>query len=369
MIAPSLAIKLTVNDLSAFAEEEKQAEIQRWMTTAALYPFDLTEGPLLLVILLRLDGGDHMLLLTLHHIISDGWSMGLLGRELPLLYEARCQSTSASLPPLAVQYADIAYWQRQWLHSEAAQRQLAYWQDRLRPPLPPLGLPTDRPRTDADLNTERLTLQLNTALVKAVRQLSDQEGATLFMTLLGAFNMLLYRLSGQTDLRIGTLVANRQSQELENVIGPFANVVVLRTDIGNNPTLREVIRSVRTATLEALMHQELPFESLVRALENDGGLDRSELFQVMFTMQTDRQWSLQLPGLASTMLETRPIVASACDMAVSIYENGQDLGLICTYKPTLFDAGTIRRIFDEYEQIIERLVDHPNQRLTDWLPS
>jgi amino acid adenylation domain-containing protein len=364
-IAPDLTLDLTVNDLSACSEDAKNTAVQQCLAAAALYTFDLTEGPLLLVRLLRLDTNEHILLLTVHHIISDGWSMGIFWRELSRLYEASCQKASASLPALPIQYPDVAHWQRQWLRSEAARSQLAYWQHQLRPPLAMLELPADRPRTAVNLTTASLSFQIDTTLTTALKRLSQQEGVTLFMTLLAAFKMLLYSYTGQDDLRVGTLVANRQSQNLEGVIGIFANLVVLRTNMGNNPTLRDVLKRVRTVTLDACMHQEVPFEHLARTFEHDGTVNRLQLFQVMFSMPTDRQQSLQLPGLTTTMLKTQSIAASACDLAVSIHENDDGLEVRCIYKPALFSPETIQRMFSDFQRCADDLVEHSGQHLVD----
>ena len=264
-----------------------------------MYPFDLENGPLLEVRLLRLGEQEHILLLTMHHIISDGWSWGVLLHELAVLYDAFSQGQPSPLPELPMQYADYAHWQRQWLHSEAGKAQLAYWMQQLHDPLPILELPTDRPRTaELSLHTARQSFQLPKELTVALTRLSRQEGTTVFMTLLAAFKTLLYGYTGQEDIRVGTLVANRQHQETEGLIGLFANLVILRTNLGGNPSLRQVLQRVRTTTLDAYAHQDLPFEYLARTLVRARQCDRQSLFQVMFAMQNARQHTLELPGLS-----------------------------------------------------------------------
>ena len=223
---------------------------------------------------------------------------GVLLHELAVLYEAFSQGHPSPLPELPIQYADYAHWQHQWLHSEAGQAQLAYWTQQLHDPLPILELPTDRPRTaELSLRTARQSFQLPRELTAALTRLSQQEGTTLFMTLVAAFKTLLYGYTGQEDIRVGTLVANRQHQDTEGLIGLFTNLVILRTNLGGNPSLRQVLQRVRTTTLDAYAHQDLPFEYLARALVHARQFDRQSLFQVMFAMQNARQHTLALPAL------------------------------------------------------------------------
>src|SRR5262249_23525352 len=226
-----------VEDLRTLPEAEQEIQAQRLIRAAGLYPFDLEKGPLFEVWLLRLSEQEHILLLIMHHIISDGWSRDVLLHELAVLYEAFCQGMPSPLPALPLQYTDYAHWQHQWLDSEAGQVQLAYWTQQLQAPLPILELPTDRPRTgELSLRTARYTFQLPTELCAALTHFSHQEGTTLFMTLLAAFKTLLYGYTGHEDIRVATLVANRQHKDTEGLIGLFANLVILRTHLGGNPT-------------------------------------------------------------------------------------------------------------------------------------
>jgi hypothetical protein len=354
-----------MEDLRAWPKAEREVQAQRLIRTEALYAFDLENGPLLQVRLLRLDEQEHILLLTMHHIISDGWSWGVLLHELAVLYDAFSQGHPSPLPALPMQYADYAHWQQQWLYNEAGQAQLAYWMQQLHAPLQLLELPTDRPRTaELSLRTARQSFQLPKELTLAITHLSRQEGVTVFMTLLAAFEILLYGYTGQEDIRVGTLVANRQHEDTEDLIGLFANLTILRTNFGGDPSLHQVLQRVRMTTLDTYAHQELPFEYLARALVQARHCDRQSLFQVMFAMQNARQHTLTLPALTVQVLETQPIEASACDLAVSVRESAQGLDGACIYKTALFDATTISRMLEDYRRTLERLIAQPELRLS-----
>jgi amino acid adenylation domain-containing protein len=364
VIVPTLHLPLLMEDLRALPKTKQEAPVQRLIRAEALYPFDLENGPLLRMCLLRLGEQERILLLTMHHIISDGWSWGVLLHELAVLYNAFSQGYPSPLPDLPMQYTDYAHWQRQWLHSEAGKLQLAYWMEQLHDPLPILELPTDRPRpAELSLRTARQSFQLPKELAVALTRLSWQEGATIFMTLVAALKALLYGYTRQEDIRVGTLMANRQHQDTEGMIGLFANLTILRTNLGGNPSLRQVLQRVRTTTLDAYAHQELPFEYLARALVRVRQYERQSLFQVMFAMQNARQHTLELQALTIQSMETQPIGASACDLAVSVRESPQGLEGLCIYKTALFDAHTITRLLEDYHQILECLTARPELRL------
>lgn len=364
VIAPTLHLSLRVEDLCALPQAEREATAQRLVRAVALYPFDLEKGPLLEVWLLRLGAQEHILLLTMHHIISDGWSRGVLLRELAVLYEAFCQGKPSPLQALPLQYADYASWQRQWLQSEAGKAQLAYWTQQLRAPAPLLELPTDRPRTnEPSLRTARTPFKLPGELCVALTRFSQHEGTTLFMTLLAAFKALLYSYTGQEDIRVGTLVANRQREETEGLIGLFTNLIILHTHLGSNLTGREVLQRVRATTLQAYAHQELPFEYLGRMLRGARQIDRQTLFQVMFVMQSDWLHSFALPSLTLEALQTQPLEASACDIAVSVCASSQGLDGLCLYKTALFDATTIDHMLADFQRLLVKLSAQPEQPL------
>jgi hypothetical protein len=294
IIAPTVHMPLTVRDLRALPEIEREDEAQRLVQEESQRPFDLTQGPLLRGCLLRLGEQEHILLVTLHHIISDGWSLGVLVHELAVLYDAVATGVPSPLAKLPIQYADFASWQRQWQHDAVMQAQLAYWKEQLHDPLPVLELPTDHPRgTALYFRTARQPLDLPRALFEALKDLGQQEGSTLFMTCLTAFKVLLYGYTGQEDLCVATLVANRTWRETEGMIGLFVNTVILRTDLGGNPTSREALQRVRATTLAAYTHQDFPFEELVRTLERERHLQRQSLCQVMVIWQNFMQWPQQ----------------------------------------------------------------------------
>ncbi|HEX9924488.1 MAG TPA: condensation domain-containing protein, partial [Anaerolineae bacterium] len=259
---------ISLVDCRHLPETEREDEARRLAAEEARQPFKLAQGPLLRVTLLQLGQTNSILLLTIHHIISDGWSMAIFTRELAGLYEAYTVGQHPALPDPSIQYVDFARWQRQWLQGSRLETQLAYWKQQLGGRLPILQLSGDHPRpANQSFRGARHSLTLPTALVDALRQISRQHDSTLFMTLLAAFNILLYRYSGQEDLIVGSPIANRNRSEIENLIGFFVNTLALRTDLSGNPTFLELLARVRQMSLEAYAHQDLPFERLVEVLQ------------------------------------------------------------------------------------------------------
>lgn len=362
--APARKVPLIVEKLSTLPQTTgRDVATKRLIRQATLFPFDLTQGPLIRFYLLQIDAHEHVFLITIHHIISDGWSLRRLVHELSTLYRAFLHGERSPLPPLQTQYADFACWQERWLHSEAGELQLAYWRKQLRGPLPTLMLPTDYPRSSAlNLHTVHRSFRLPRVLSEAIKRFGYQESATLFMTLVAALNMLLYCYTKQTDIRIGTLVANRHLQETETLIGLFVNLVVLRTKIDEHLTLRDVLKHTRTTTLDAYTHQALPFEYLAQTLEREQTLDRLSLFQVMFAMEYDRQ-PPNFFGLDVQTIRTFPLTASACDLAIAVREIPAGLDFLCTYKPTLFHVATIDHLFQHLQHVVECLISTPLTRL------
>jgi non-ribosomal peptide synthetase component F len=350
---------LTVHDLRSWSESEREGEAQRLIHAESRAPFDLTQGPLLRGCLLWLGEQDYRLLVTLHHIISDGWSLGILMHELAALYNALAASAPSPLPALPIQYADFAAWQHQWQHHAVMQAQLAYWKEQLHDPLPVLALPTDRPRgTGVALRTARQSLEFPGTLVQDLKGLSQREGYTLFMIYLAAFKMLLHSYTGQEDLCVATLVANRTRQETEPLIGLFVNMVILRTDLRGNPTHREVLQRVRATTLAAYAHQDLPFEELVRTLERERHLVRTSLGQVMLIWQSARAQPQQYstPRLSFQTVEqslVAPDVAlTTFDIVLTLRERPQGLAGTCLYKTDLFEAATISQMLDDFQDTL-----------------
>jgi hypothetical protein len=304
----------------------------------------------------------------MHHIISDGWSLGVLAHELAVLYDAFSAGEPSPMPELRIQYADFAHWQRQWRDDVVMEAQLAYWQERLCEPLPVLELCTERPRGAAvSFRTARRTLVLPGPLSEALKGLSHRHGSTLFMALVAAFKMLLYGYTGQEDQRVATLIANRNRRETEDLIGLFVNTVILRTDLGGDPTCREVLQRVRATTLAAYAHQDLPFEALVRTLEHERGLRRSSLCQVMLILQNAMLRPLQRSARTLSFLETDlslllpPMVATTFDAVLLLRERPQGLTVSSIYKRDLFDAASIDRMLGDFQHVLGRLIERPDQ--------
>jgi amino acid adenylation domain-containing protein/non-ribosomal peptide synthase protein (TIGR01720 family) len=362
VITPPRPVPLPVTDLCHLPEGRRQAEARRRANAEAQCPFDLEQGPLLRTSLLRLGEQEHILLLTLHHSVADGWSLGVLVRELGALYPACRAGRPSPLPPPPLQYPDYAVWQRQWLQGAVLQEQLAYWRARLRG-LAVLELPTDRPRpASLSFRGAAQSFDLPSELLAALQALCRREKATLFMTLLAAFQALLGRHAGQDDVSVGTPVANRNRAELEGLIGFFVNTLVLRADLSGNPSFRALLARVREAALGAYAHQDLPFERLVADLQPQRDPSRNPLFQVMFALQNAPLTRLQLPGLTVSRLDTEE-ASSTFDLSVSLRETGEALAGWCEYSTDLFDEATIRRLLGHYRRLLEAIVANPDRRL------
>ncbi|HZG41380.1 MAG TPA: condensation domain-containing protein, partial [Longimicrobium sp.] len=297
VIAPFGGFTLSVDDLSALGEADREAAVRRRAGEEALRAFDLSAGPLFRASLLRLGGEEHVLLLGMHHIVSDGWSMGVLQRELSALYEAYREGRESPLRELPVQYADYAVWQREQLEGEALDRQLAYWRERLAGAPELLELPTDHPRQSVQAyRGASVPVELSPKLLERLQALGRSEGATLYMTLLSAFQVLLGKHSGSEDIVVGSPIAGRTRKEVEELIGFFVNTLVLRTDLSGDPSFREVLRRVREATLGAYEHQEVPFERLVAELQPERSMSHAPLVQVLFSLQNTGGGGVALPG-------------------------------------------------------------------------
>ena len=364
IISPASTLTLPVIDLSELPKAEREAEVQRLALEAFRQPFDLAQAPLLRISLLRLSEEDCVVLLTMHHIVSDAWSTSVLIRELAALYDAFCKGNPSPLPELPVQYADFAVWQRQWLQGDVLESQLAYWKQPLSGNLPLLQLPADRPR--AAVQTFRgatQSFELSPSLSKALKVLSQREGVTLFMTLLAVFQTLLYRYSGQEDILVGTPIANRNQSEIESLIGFFVNTLVMRTDLGGNPSFRELLGRVREVAIDAYAHQDLPFEKLVEELQPERNLSHTPLFQVMFVLQNAPMTSLELPGLTLRPLEIDSGMAKF-DLTLYVMETERGLVGALEYNTDLFDAGTIHRMLGHFSTLLEGIVANPDRGIS-----
>ncbi|RKH75197.1 amino acid adenylation domain-containing protein, partial [Corallococcus sp. AB045] len=298
-IHPPAEWVLPMEDLSGLEESERDAETLRLATREARQPFHLVHGPLLRTALLKLSDDSHVLLVTMHHIVSDGWSMGVLIRELASLYESFSGGRAPSLPPLPVQYADFALWQRQWLQGETLESQLGYWKRQLAGAPAALELPTDRPRPAVQSRRgATVPVHFPSELTDSLRSLAQREGATPFMLLLSAFQLLLSRYSGQDDVSVGSPIAGRTHAEAEGLIGFFVNTLVLRAHVRPEESFRQLLAQVKATTLAAYEHQHVPFEKLVEVLQPSRDLSRSPLFQVMLVLQNAPAEALRVPGMA-----------------------------------------------------------------------
>lgn len=363
VIAPTLPLTLPVVDLQKLPEAERKGEVLRRATEEGQQSFNLSKTPLLRCTLLRLDETEYVLLFTMHHIISDAWSKGVLLRELAILYEAFSIGKPSPLPELPIQYADFAVWQQQWLQGEVLETQLTYWRQQLEGSPPLLELPTDRTRPP--VQTFRGATQsfiLPKALTEALKELSKQEDVTLFMTLLAAFKTLLYRYTGQNDILVGSPIANRNRSEIEGLIGFFVNTLVMRTNLGGRPSFREILSRVRNVALAAYAHQDLPFERLVNELQLERDLSHTPLFQVMFEFGNTPISALALPGLTLSLLETKSSTAKF-DLSLSMRETEQGLIGSLEYNTDLFDAGTIARMLGHFQTLVASILANPDQRL------
>lgn len=375
IIVDHVNVSLPIVDLQHLPATERQSAAQKIATQEALRPFNLATEPLLRVKLLKLDATQYVLLLNLHHIVADGWSLGVLMRELVAHYTAAITNQSSILPPLPIQYADFAQWQRNWLQGETLESQLSYWRAAIAD-LTILNLPTDRPRPA--IQTYRgatHNLELSPSLSTALTVLSQQEGVTLFMTLLAAFQTLLKGYTGQSDIAVGSPIANRNRTELEALIGFFVNTLVLRVDLADNPTFRELLGRVRSCTLAAYDHQDLPFEKLVEELHPERDPSRNPLFQVVFALQNAPMQPLELPGLTLNPHKF-DVSTTRFDLELHLWERGQGLsglweeqseGLsgFVAYNVDLFDASTIARFVTGFQTLLEGIVINPDARIAD----
>ncbi len=369
-IRPPGAFPLPVVDLSGLAEGARTAEGRRLANAATARPFDLARGPLFRVCLLRLEEADHVLAGALHHSIADGWSLGILTRELVALYDAFAAGRPSPLSELPVQYTDFAHWQRQWLQGDVLQSELAFWRRQLAGSPAVLELPTDRPRPAVQLYRGALTSRrFPVDLSAALRRLGREEGTTLFMTLLAAYQLLLGRHAAQSDVSIGTPVDGRPRIELEELIGFFVNTLVLRGDLAGNPTFRELLPRVREVVLEAHAHQSLPFEKLVGELHPERSLSHSPLFQAMLVLDQ----APAAPGsgprdlrISAFGLEER---SAKFDLTLFVAEAGAHLEAALEFSPDLFDRSTAARLLDHFLRLLSTVVLDPDCGIRDlpWL--
>jgi amino acid adenylation domain-containing protein len=354
---------LPIIDLKGLLHDKQHTEIQRLINEDAQYLFDLSQGPLFRTTLLQLDKQRHVLLVNMHHIISDGWSLGIFIRELSTLYEAFSTGKSSPLSPLPIQYVDFAHWQRQWLAGERFEKQLSYWKTQLKDTPALLELPTDHPRPPVQHfrgNTESLIL--TPELTAQLKALSQQTGTTLFMVLFAVFATLLSRYSGLSDIVIGSPIANRIRSQIEPLIGFFVNTLVLRLDLKDNPSFDKFLKQVRQVTLEAYAHQDIPFEKLVEALQPERSLSHTPLFQVTFILQNTPLKTLELPEITLTPLVQEDRTAKF-DLTLAMEETNDGLEGFFEYNTDLFENATIKRMVGHFQTLLDGIVANPQQSI------
>ena len=363
-VARELSLEAPVIDLLTLEREDAETQAKRWWQMEGGRPFDLAVGPLLRAHLLRIAVDDNVLVITMHHIISDGWSMGVFLRELATLYEAFADGRPSPLPELSLQYADYSVWQREWMSGEVLDGELAYWSEHLAGAPALLELATDRPRPPVQSSAgARQHTEVPGSLADRLRTFSRREGVTLFMTLLAAFDVLLWRYSGQDDIVVGVPFAGRSKSELEDLIGLFANTLPLRTQLSGSDTFRELVQRVRGAAVGAYAHQEIPFDKLVERLQPDRSLSHAPIFQVIFALENTPSPMVQ-KGVALQWLEVERGTARN-DLSLFMSDKGAGLSAMWEYNTDLFDGETISEMMSSYHLLLEGVLENPTARISD----
>ncbi|MBE9004885.1 amino acid adenylation domain-containing protein [Fortiea sp. LEGE XX443] len=365
VISPTTQQLLTVIDLSELPSAQRETKVRQLALAEAQRPFNLEADTLLRVKLLRLSKQEYVALLTMHHIVSDGWSMDVLVREVATLYQAFCNGQPSPLPELEIQYADFAAWQRQWLEGEALETQLAYWLKQLDGAPGVLELPTDYPRPAIQSSRGAIhSFCLSSDQFLALKSLSQQQGSTLFMTLLAAFKILLHRYTGSNDIVIGSPIANRNHSQIEGLIGFFANTLVLRTNLEGNPSFQELLHRVKEVALGAYTHQDTPFEVLVEKIQPQRNLSHTPLFQVMFVLQNAQNSEIELPGLILSTLENDSATAKF-DLTLEMKETAEGLVGTLKYSIDLFEPQTIQKMTGHLQTLLSEIIANPEQKLSE----
>ena len=359
------ALVLPLLDLTHLPETTRESEAHRFAVENLREPFDLVNGPLMRALLVRLDVEDHLLLLAMHHIISDRWSISVLVNELAQFYNAFSVGAPATLPDLHIQYADYAQWQRSWLTGEVFETQLDYWKKQLHGAPPILEVPTDRPRPS--IHSSRGSLEyfiVAEDVVRRLRELGQQEGATLFMVLLAAFQTLLHRYANQDVIVVGTPVAGRNRQELEGLIGFFSNTLVMRADFSEDLSFRGLLAHVKETALGAYAHQDFPFDKLVEELQPQRDLSHMPIIQAMFALQSTPDESIELAGLVLTPVNIES-GTTQFDLSLNVWDKGTALKGYLAYGSDLFDAGTIKRMLAHFQTLLESIAKNPDARISE----
>ena len=372
VVEPEMKLDMPVSDVRRLPREEREREARRLGGELAREPFDLSSLPLARAMLVRTGEQEHVLLFTMHHIVSDGWSVGVLARDVAALYRARLKGEAAALPELTIQYADYAVWQRGWLQGEVYETQLDYWKRQLAGEIPALQLPADRPRPALQtFRGSREQFAVPAAVAEGLKALARRENVTLFMLLLAALDALLYRYTGQRDIVVGTAIANRNRVELEGLLGFFINTLALRVKISDDQTFLELLARAREVCLGAYAHQDIPFEHLVEELQPERDLSRSPFFQVMLVLQNAPVETMRLEGLTLDWFEVESETAKF-DLTLSFIETGMETGMetggginaSLEYNSDLFERGAIRRLCAHFETLLAGVVENPQERIS-----
>jgi amino acid adenylation domain-containing protein len=365
VVIPDLRLSLPTINLEELTEVEQETKIHELVRQKIQQPFDLCKAPLLRATLLRLKETEHILVFTMHHIIADGWSVGVLVKELATLYRAFSQGQPSPLSELPIQYVDFAVWQRQWLQGKTLETQKNYWLKQLENAPKVLELPIDHPRpTFQTFRGANYSFKLSKKLSSALNKLSQQQGSTLFMTLLAGFQTLLWRYTAQEDIVVGSPVANRNRPEIEDLIGFFVNTLVFRTSLTGNPSFEELLQRVRKTALGAYANQDLPFELLVQQLQPKRDLSHTPLFQVMFVLQNAPMSALELPGLTLTLVASES-ETTKFDLTLDMTETNSGLEGFWEYNTDLFEGSTIERMSKHFQILLEAIAANPQQRISD----
>jgi amino acid adenylation domain-containing protein len=364
VIGPPTPVDVALVDLSGEDGEDRDSRVHAFARQEAEKSFDLERGPLLRIRIVRLDRDEHVLVLTMHHIIADEWSALVFVRELSSLYQQIREGHAPSLPPLPIQYADYAHWQREYLSNGVYEKQVAYWREQLRSAPPILDFPTDKTRPSVQqFRGARLSMEIGEDLREAVVDLSAQEGVTLFMTLLAAFQSLLHRYTSQNDILVGSPIANRTQTATESLIGFFVNTLVLRADFSGNGTFRDIVRQAREVCLAAYAHQDVPFEKLVEELQPERDQSHSPLFQVAFAYQPQPLTAKSVGDLSLTPLEA-DTATSKFDLTLTVHSKEDGFVVSLEYNTDLFAEGSARRLLRHYESLLKSAVSDPDQRVS-----
>jgi hypothetical protein len=371
VVARHLTVPLRFKDLRRLPKSKMQTVAHRLIEEEALYSFDLARGPLLRTRLLRLAEREHLLLINMHQVICDGWSLGVLIEELTAIYDAFFAGQRTLHAPLSMQYTDFAHWQRQWRSHPDFVAQLAYWRAQLRDPLPVIRVSSARSKGKADeLCTARREVAMPAKLSKAIKRFSQEEGGTLFMALIAAFDTLLHLYTAEEDMRVATPIANRNRPGTEHLIGPLVNTVILRTNLGGDPTPREVMRRVRATALAAFANQELPFEVLVETLERERGLKPAALANIMIWLQNAALRPIASSAHKLAFEEANPnmllplVAITEFDVILMLREGSQGLVGCCVYKPHLFRANMIDRLLGDFRKVLELTLAQPERPIS-----